>query len=125
MKKLKDFVKSQLDEEFKPLKGPLLVVCHFRIPAAKFASPARRKLMHCKPHWKRPDGDNLEKFLNDSLNGIIWQDDAQIAWMLRSKTMTVDKIGEIILFVTELEALKTNCDEILLNISEQIKLEEI
>lgn len=30
------------------------------------------------PHISRPDLDNLAKFVLDSLNGVVWTDDAQI-----------------------------------------------
>jgi len=42
-------------------------------------SKVKRAAMLGKPHESRPDLDNLAKFVNDVANGILWQDDAQIA----------------------------------------------
>lgn len=97
------FVEQRLNGQPLPLlHGPLLVIVHFRIPIAKARPQKYRVPQHNKPHIKKPDGDNLEKFLNDALNGIIWADDASIAWLLRSKSLTKEKVGETILFVREL-----------------------
>lgn len=44
----------------------------------------------------------MEKFVNDSLKGVIWKDDAQISWMFRSKTYVDDPVGSIEIYVAEL-----------------------
>ncbi len=36
-------------------------------------------------HTKRPDIDNLQKFLFDSLNGVFWKDDSQICSVIAQK----------------------------------------
>lgn len=72
---------------------------------------------------KRPDGDNLEKYLNDSLNGLVWTDDARIAWLLRSKTITSAKEGETILCVCELKQAETDYGTILDCIEENVRIE--
>lgn len=61
---------------------------------------------------KKPDADNLEKFLNDSLKGLIWKDDAQISWLLRSKTYVDDPVGSVYLKVIELPDEPANITEI-------------
>lgn len=101
MKKTREYVLQQASIPFL-LKGPLLVIVHYRIPAPLGTVQRKRDPQHNKPHNKRPDGDNLEKFLNDSLNGVVWTDDSQIAWLVRSKSLTKAKEGETILFVREL-----------------------
>lgn len=53
-------------------------------------------------HCKRPDGDNLEKYVNDCLTGIVWKDDAQISWILRSKTYVDHPTGFIDIYVKEI-----------------------
>lgn len=53
-------------------------------------------------HLNRPDGDNLEKFLNDALNTVLWGDDSQIVYTIRSKTIIDSKVGETLLIVHEL-----------------------
>lgn len=69
---------------------------------------------------KKPDGDNLEKYLNDSLSGIVWRDDAQITWILRSKTVTAEKEGYTIFYAQEIDQAQPDYDELLLAIREHI-----
>lgn len=69
---------------------------------------------------KKPDGDNLEKYLNDSLTGIVWRDDSQITWILRSKTVTAEKEGYTIFYAQEIDHAQPNYDELLLAIREHI-----
>lgn len=97
---------------------------HFRIPAPLSLPERKRRSQHGLPHIKKPDGDNLEKFLNDSLNGIIWNDDARIAWIVRSKSITSAKVGETIIFVRELDDGLPNYDLIISDIMEHIHIEE-
>lgn len=62
------------------------------------------------PHYKKPDTDNLEKFLNDSANGVIWTDDSRIAFSYRSKTYTKFNTGETLLYVAQVpDALPDYC----------------
>jgi Holliday junction resolvase RusA-like endonuclease len=68
--------------------------------------------MHNSPHSYRPDGDNLEKFLNDSLNGVLWTDDANIAIMVRIKSYCKSKHGETVIYAKELPFGAINYDEI-------------
>jgi hypothetical protein len=51
----------------------------------------------------RPDGDNLEKWLNDCMTGHVFKDDSQITWMLRSKSYTNAPEGETLVYLYELE----------------------
>lgn len=107
-------------DNFKLLKGPLLVIAHFMLPAPISKTLKFRVLRNFLPHIKKPDGDNLEKFLNDSLKGVIWEDDARIAWLLRSKNYTCNKKGRTILFVRELQNCAPDFDLILNDIEENI-----
>jgi len=119
-----DYVRSCLAGYDLPLmKGPLLVITHYRIPAG-LSSPERiRRIQHLVPHNKRPDGDNLEKFLNDALTGVIWDDDARICWLLRSKSLTKAREGETVLFVRQLEETKPNYALIMCDLLEHLKIE--
>lgn len=74
------------------------------------------------PHVKRPDGDNLEKYLNDSLNGVVWTDDSRIAWLLRSKTLTCAKEGATVLCVCEMKQAETDYGMILQCIEENLRI---
>jgi Holliday junction resolvase RusA-like endonuclease len=101
----REYAKVQLLQNYPdhaPLKGPLLVIYHFRIPAPMSIRQCKRDAQRFFPHTKRPDGDNLEKFINDSLTGLVWNDDSQIVWMLRSKTLSEGKVGETIMTVIQL-----------------------
>lgn len=60
-----------------PLTGPLRMSVTFL-----FARPGRliwktRPMPRCW-HWGKPDRDNLEKSLKDSLKGLLWNDDSQV-----------------------------------------------
>lgn len=124
MMRSKEYVRSFLGGQKLPLMtGPLLVITHYRMPAA-LSSPERiRRLQHIVPHTKRPDGDNLEKFLNDALKGVLWDDDARISWLLRSKSLTKAREGETVLFVRELDDGKPNYPLILSDLLEHIRIE--
>lgn len=122
MKLTTDYVKSQLTEMSPLFKGPLLVVVHYKIPAPLGLSGKRRRLQKYLPHLKKPDGDNLEKFLNDALSGVVWADDAQIVWLLRSKSLTDEKIGCTEIFIRELENASPNYEQIINDIKENINL---
>jgi Holliday junction resolvase RusA-like endonuclease len=125
MLQIREYVKSLFKDKDLPLfSGPLLVIAHYRLPAPSSILGKKRLNQHCLPHIKRPDGDNLEKFLNDSLNGIIWQDDCRIAWLLRSKSVTRTKIGEMVLFVRELDEAQPDYELILADIMENIRIDE-
>lgn len=105
MMKTREYVKQQLkSDDFKPLKGPLLVITHYKIPSPLSLPERKRSKQNLLPHIKKPDGDNLEKFLNDALNGVVWEDDSRIAWLLRSKSITNSKEGETVIFIRELES---------------------
>ncbi len=53
-----------------PSKLPLIMTI-----TATFKSPIKRKSFYCV---KRPDIDNLQKMVFDALNGVAYEDDAQI-----------------------------------------------
>ena len=59
-----------------PFKGPLQVDIEFYLPIPKIKA---RRGSHIIFHDKKPDIDNLLKFLFDSCNKIIFTDDALIS----------------------------------------------
>ena len=121
MKQVAEHVKKQLQSKPIPLlKGPLFVVVHFVMPAPLGLSERKRQVQNCLPHTKRPDGDNLEKYLNDALTGIVWSDDAQITWILRSKTLTSDKEGYTVFSAQEINDEEPDYNELLRIIREHI-----
>ena len=48
------------------------------MPIPKSLSKVKKDALKGKPHYLRPDIDNLIKFILDSANGILYLDDAQI-----------------------------------------------
>lgn len=126
MRQTREIVQQALKEaQSLPIKGPVLCIVHFRVPVpAGVHSHVQRERRHCCPHWTRPDGDNFEKFLNDSLLKITWFDDSHIVWMLRSKSQTKEKVGSTVLYFQELDKGKPDYDVILTAIKNNIRIED-
>lgn len=51
----------------------------------------------------KPDADNICKLLGDSLNGIVWKDDAQISILLFVRQYTTDGPEQVKITVEALE----------------------
>lgn len=98
-------IKAQLPADFQLMQGPLMMIVHFRLPTRKFIAQKRKKELHGQPHVLRPDGDNLEKFLNDCMTNVVFKDDSQIAFLFRSKTLINSQEGETIIFIRELRSM--------------------
>ena len=63
-----------------PLKGPIDLWVKFFMPIPKSTSKKNREAMEYGliRHTKRPDLDNLIKFIKDIFNGLVWKDDSQV-----------------------------------------------
>lgn len=73
-------IKSQL-KNHKLFEGAIYLEAVFYMPIPK-STPKKKKVLMMSGkiyHVKKPDKDNLEKFICDCLNGIVWRDDAQVA----------------------------------------------
>jgi Holliday junction resolvase RusA-like endonuclease len=72
-------VKSQLNG-CDIIKGPvkLTVTCFMPIPKSTSKKKKAQMLRGEIKHTKKPDFDNLIKFICDCLNGIVWKDDSQV-----------------------------------------------
>lgn len=112
MTELKNYIKTQIPDGFNKLKGPLMVILQFNLPITTQLQGAKRRNMHNNYHIMRPDGDNLEKFLNDCMNGIVWEDDRQVSVLLRTKIMSSDKVGFTKVHVHEFSNKLMNTEEI-------------
>jgi Holliday junction resolvase RusA-like endonuclease len=81
-KKDKDLVRWQMKFDYKeqPLTGPLRIDLVFRMAIPKSTSGVRkRQMIHgVIHHMKKPDIDNLTKFIFDCMNDLVFKDDAQI-----------------------------------------------
>lgn len=80
----------------KILEGPLAIVLHFHMPRPKghFGTGRNAGKLKAKApehHTSKPDVDNLEKFVLDCLNGVAWNDDAQIVSSTKRKFYTEGK----------------------------------
>lgn len=70
--------KEQINCE--PLSGPLVLCAMFFMPMPK-SMPKYKQALAAEGrllHIKKPDLDNLLKFSKDCLNGLAWNDDAQV-----------------------------------------------
>ena len=87
---------QQLNGE-KPLEGPIALHCCFYMPIPKSTSKKKRALMidGLEHHTKKPDVDNLVKFVADCLNSIAWHDDRQIVAIRATKIYANDPKTEI------------------------------
>jgi Holliday junction resolvase RusA-like endonuclease len=70
-------IQSQYKDE--PLTGAVacMVTYYMKIPES-YSNKKKTSLLF-QPHTKKPDLDNLDKFINDCMNGIVWKDDSQVA----------------------------------------------
>ena len=77
--------------------GPIDLWVRFYMPIPK--STPKKNIESMKlgliRHTKRPDLDNLLKFLKDCLNGIIWKDDSQICRIEAVKCYGEDPMTEV------------------------------
>lgn len=69
-----------LPEGWTPIDGPVSILLLFDLPIPKSASKKAKIGMESGEiyHTKKPDLDNLAKFVKDCANGIIWRDDSQV-----------------------------------------------
>ena len=88
-KKLKDayihMIKPQLTPNFKPYATPIDVRFEFHMQIPKSLSNIKKEKLLGTFHYKKPDLSNLIKFVEDTFNGILWKDDAQISYMFATK----------------------------------------
>lgn len=94
----------QLDKEWSsPLKSAIDVTLYFQMrrPQNHYRTNGEVKewagLMPCT---KKPDVDNLIKFVFDALNGILWADDSQIIRVTASKSYSNTPCTVIIVSAT-------------------------
>ena len=68
----------------QPLFGPVRLVVQCYLPRPK-AKVWKTKPMPREWHTSKPDIDNLAKAIMDALNGIAWNDDAQVCETIAAK----------------------------------------
>jgi Holliday junction resolvase len=83
--KLKEGYKWQIRSQYReePLTVPVAIDILFMMPIPKSTSKTKTAAMANGTihHMKRPDLDNLEKFLLDVLNDVVLKDDGQVVEM--------------------------------------------
>ena len=85
-----------------PLEGAISVNVYAYWPTPASWSNTRLLAHYARPEYvvKRPDGDNVLKNILDSMNGIVYRDDAQVA------RATITKLyAELAHVVIEIEKL--------------------
>lgn len=94
-------IKTQYNQA-TPISGPLSVMYTYHMPVPKGSSKVRtQQMLNGVMHpIKRPDLDNLNKFLSDTLIGLVIEDDSQIVSLTARKIFgnspkTVIKIESI------------------------------
>jgi len=81
----------------KPLSGLVALSLVFIFPRPKSWPKSRKQLYH----RSRPDVDNLQKFILDAGNNILWNDDCQIVNITASKLYGPEP--KTIMIITEVE----------------------
>ena len=71
-------VLARLQHKDEILTGPIVLNLTFHITMPESWSEKKKKRMEGQPHTTKPDRDNLEKGVCDSLNKIVWKDDGQV-----------------------------------------------
>lgn len=74
-----------------PMTGPLALTVTFEMPIPKGTSKKQAAHMAAETvrHTKKPDLDNLVKFVKDCANGVLWQDDCQVVTLKAAKRYSI------------------------------------
>jgi Holliday junction resolvase RusA-like endonuclease len=91
---------QQLPAGFKPLTEPVNINYYFAFPFTSDISKKQRNLISCgEIHYKakKPDIDNLQKAVNDALNGVVISDDSLICEVHASKCYSETPRTEILI----------------------------
>lgn len=95
-KTLKEGYRWQIRSQFRaqPLLIPLGLDLLFFMPIPASLSSVKKKQMEngLIGHVKKPDLDNLQKFLLDCMNGLVFKDDSQVC-EIRAKKIYSSKPG--------------------------------
>lgn len=79
----------------EPLTEPLRVFILISMTPPESWSDRKKGKAFGKPIGKKPDVDNLAKAICDSLNGIVWHDDGQIAELFIVKSYQRANVVEV------------------------------
>ncbi len=76
-REIRNLVQYQMKSQ-KPFSEPLKLSIEFYMRIPTSWSKIKRLNAIKKPHSTIPDLDNLTKFIDDALNGVLWTDDSII-----------------------------------------------
>ncbi len=98
-KELKDGSQWQLRSQFResPLTVPVAIDLIFFMPIPKSTSAFKKRQMQngIIAHTKKPDIDNLQKFILDCMNKLVFEDDSQVC-EIRAKKIYSSKPATLI-----------------------------
>lgn len=80
-----------------PIEGPVCLLLTFGMPIPASASKKARTAMESGAfhHVKKPDLDNLVKFIKDVCNGLVWIDDCQVVEIVARKAYAARPFTQI------------------------------
>jgi Holliday junction resolvase RusA-like endonuclease len=87
-------VKNDLGKGFKIIETGMQVEILFGMPIPK----SLKNVSAGDPHLKRPDIDNLTKYVMDMLNGVVYKDDSQIYTLTVNKMYSKRPLTEIFIY---------------------------
>lgn len=87
------FEAQQQITEMIPEDISITLRCMFYMPIPK--STSKKKRAEMLYHLKKPDLDNLVKFVKDCLNGVLWRDDSQVSELFAGKIYSDNPRTEI------------------------------
>lgn len=61
-----------------PTGTPIKITCTFMFQLPASLSKKKREALNGALHTKKPDLDNCIKFVKDSMNRVVWEDDSQV-----------------------------------------------
>ena len=127
--KEKEKIRWNLRSHFKgePFTVPLDVTIEFKMPIPKSASRKQRQQMISGyiSHMKRPDLDNLAKFILDCMTGPIFNDDAQIYSLNLKKQYGSDPVTKISIEPKEHNIAYTYAETSKINNNKEEEYEEV
>lgn len=78
-----------------PLEGPISLSLVYYLPIPKHTAKKRLAALEGAYQVRKPDADNYAKFTMDALNGLLYQDDRQVAVLRIEKRYSATPRTEI------------------------------
>jgi Holliday junction resolvase RusA-like endonuclease len=76
-------MQTQMKHDPIPAGTPIYLTLNFHMPIP--ASMSKKVRLSNPKHTKKPDLDNLIKFVKDCANGILWHDVSQVVFIIADK----------------------------------------